>query len=60
MQDGLMAKDADTTGLTSAQIDALFSTTPVAGQTIIDSAQNRFLVRKNNGKWAYVAITQIT
>jgi hypothetical protein len=56
--DMLVAKEINTTGLTSAQIDALF-TVPTNGQTASDPTNGLMLVRQS-GKWyKTAALTQI-
>jgi len=48
--DGVSVPERDTTGLTSAQIDALFTTAPKDGTELSDPVNHFHLVRQN-GKW---------
>jgi hypothetical protein len=49
--DGLATKEIDSTGLSSAQIDALFGTTPSNG-TVVSDPKNGLMLVRQRGKWA--------
>jgi hypothetical protein len=49
-RDGMVQKYGNTTGLTSAQIDALFTSAPIDGMIFVDTTNNIYLQRAG-GKW---------